>query len=169
MVVTDDRHRGPQRAELADDVSAIVGVVLDQLELVGGEASRLREDRIGHAELADVMEESAEAKRIQAFLGQLQLFADRNGDSLYALRVARRVRILCLDRRVQALDRLEGALLEPGVNHHQILQTLAKLLRLPAKHVRGASHEEREQQPEHREDAAGREPDDVLLLRDRRG
>src|SRR5439155_20385082 len=167
VVVTDDRHRGAERAELADDVSADLGVALDELELLFGEAGGLRQDGVWDAELADVVEEGAEAQRIETLLRQVQLLADRYRDALDPQGVAGGVGILGLDGRVQALDRLEGALLEPAVSFHEILRALAQLLGLPAKHLRRSADEEDEQRPEHREDGDRREPDGALSLADR--
>ena len=43
-----------------DDVRTVLGVTLDQLELVLGEPRRLREDCVRNPELADVVEEGGE-------------------------------------------------------------------------------------------------------------
>src|SRR5436305_1413249 len=76
------------------------------------EAGRLCEDRVRSADLADVVEKPGEAEDVEAFRVEPKLLADGDGDPAHALGVPRRVRILRVDRRVEALDRLERALLE---------------------------------------------------------
>jgi hypothetical protein len=79
------------------------------------ELGRLDEDSVGDRDLADVVEEGAEAKRVELLRVQAELLAERERDALDAERVPGRVGVLRFDGRVQALDCLERALLEPLV------------------------------------------------------
>jgi hypothetical protein len=75
--------------------------------------------------------------------------------------VARGVGILRLDGGVQALDRLERALLEPLVGVHQRARALVELARLPAKRARGAADKQRQRGPEREQHTGDRGPDQV--------
>ena len=88
-----------------------------------------------------------------------ELLAEGDRDPLHALRVARGVRILGVDRGVQALDRVERALLEQAVGLDEPQRTGAELLVLAAQGARRAAHEERERRPEDQEHDADGEPE----------
>jgi len=77
------------------------------------------------------VEERPEAERIDPVAGELELLAERERDLLDTLGVARRIRVLRLDGRVQRLDRLERALLEPPVRREELARPLAQHLGLP--------------------------------------
>ena len=162
----DERHARAQPAQLVDDRGAVRRVPLDRLELVGVQARGLRQDRVGHGELADVVEETGVAERVQPVGRQAELFADRERDLLHALRVPGRVGVLRLDGGVQRLDRLERALLEAVVRLQQLARAPSQSLRLAAQELRGAANEERERDVEGEEDARDDSPEDVAPRRD---
>ena len=120
MVVADQRHGLAQPAEVRHDVRAVYGVASHDRKLVVVERAGLRQDAVRHRDLADVVKQAAEAHRIDPVRRQTELLGDRDRDALHARGVPRRVGILGVDRRVQALDRLERALLEPPVRVHQL-------------------------------------------------
>jgi hypothetical protein len=91
------------------------------------ELRRLDENPVGHGDLADVVEQRAEAQRVELLGRQVELCRDREGDALHTQRVAGRVGVFRLDGCVQALDRLERALLEPLVRGEQVALALAEL------------------------------------------
>jgi hypothetical protein len=128
-------------------------VALDDLELELCQPGRLREDRVGHADLAGVVEETREAEQIEALAPEPQLLAEADGDPLHPQRVAGGVRVLRVDRGVEALDRLERALLEQPVRLDEPDRPGAELLVLAAQRPRRSAHEQREQ-PSEREKTA---------------
>src|SRR5207302_946979 len=103
---------GAKPVEPGDDARTVLGVALHDLELELRQPVRLREDRVGDADLADVVEEPGEAECVEPLPVEPELLAERDRDSLNALGVPRRVRVLRVDRRVEARDGLERALLE---------------------------------------------------------
>ena len=107
MVVPDDRHRIVQAAEVGHDVGAVGRMPFDRVVLVLVEPRRLRENAVRDGDLPDVVEEAAESNRVEPVARQAQLFRDRKRDALHACRVAGRVGVLRVDRRIEALDRFE--------------------------------------------------------------
>lgn len=113
--MVDQRDRIAQSPELRNDLGAVGGVLLHQLILLLGQFRRLRQDRVRHGKLADVVEESSVADRIELAPFDSELQRNGEGDLLDALRMARCVRVTCVDRRIQSRDRLERVLLEHRV------------------------------------------------------
>src|SRR3954463_4128060 len=93
---------------------------------------RLREDRVGDADLPDVVEEAREMQHVDLLRAEPELPAEGDRDPPHALRVARGIRILRVDRRVQALDSLERALLEQPVGFREAQCPASELLVLAA-------------------------------------
>ena len=167
VVVADDRHGAVQAPELADDPRALVRMALHELVLLVGETAGLAEDGVRDGELADVVEEARVAEHGQPVGRKAELRAERDDDPADALRVTGGVGILRLDRRVQALDRLERAVLEAAIGLEQLPRAIAEGDRLPA-HAHGrAAHEQDEREPEGEEDRAGGEPDRAPVRGDR--
>jgi hypothetical protein len=102
----------------------------------------------------------AGAKRVELVRRQVELGRDRERDALHAARVTGGVRILRVDRRVEALDRLERARFEPLVRLHQCARPVAELARLRPQRARGGADEERQGEPRE-QDAGDRGPDHV--------
>ena len=71
VVVPDRRHGVVEEAEPVDDPRALVGVPLHQRPLVGRQARRLEQDRVGDRELADVVEERRVAEQVELGLREL--------------------------------------------------------------------------------------------------
>ena len=89
LVVVEHRgHRGVEPVEPADDPRAVLRVPLHDLELELRQAVRLREDCIGDADLADVVEEPREAQDVESLPLEPELLAECDRDPLHALRVA---------------------------------------------------------------------------------
>src|SRR5437763_1892929 len=126
VVRADDRDGLAQPPELLDDLRARLAVELDPVELLGGEGGRLRQHGVGHRELADVVEEGAVAEGVEALGRDPELRGDREGDTLHPKRVPGRVRVAGVDGRVEALDRLERALLEQPVRLEQLSRARAE-------------------------------------------
>jgi hypothetical protein len=87
-----------------------------------------------------------------------ELLAECDRDPLYALGVARGVRILRVDRGVEALDRLECALFEEPVGLGEAQRPRAELRVLAVERAGGRSHEQCERGPECGEDTADGQP-----------
>ena len=66
-MVADQRHGLAERAEVGNDRRAVVRMALDEVVLLGRERGRLVEDRVGQAQLADVVERACEAKGVKSF------------------------------------------------------------------------------------------------------
>src|SRR5439155_10887815 len=107
VVVSDHGHRVAQPPELADDARALARVSFDHVELFARKARRLREDRVRHGELADVVQERAVTEAVELWPCEAELLAERKRQLLHPERMAGGVRILRLDRCVEALDRLQ--------------------------------------------------------------
>src|SRR2546423_5930555 len=129
VVVADDRDGFAETAELADDPRALGGVRLHLRVLPVVELARLDQDPVGNGDLADVVEEGPESQRVQARGRELELLPERERDLLYPQRVAGGVRVLGLDGGIEALDRLERALLEPAIRVEERLGAVAQLAR----------------------------------------
>src|SRR5919201_3359638 len=112
VVMADERHGLMQPAEVRHDLGTVGGMTLDDGIFLVVERGGLREDAVGDGDLADVVEETAESHRVEAVRGNTELLRNRERDPLHARRVPRRVGILRVDGGVEALDRLERALLE---------------------------------------------------------
>ena len=112
MVMANRGDSALQGGDVRDDVGAASRVLLDDLELLPRERGRLREDRIRHADLADVVEERCGPEQLEALRRQAELAAEKQRHRADTVRVAGGVRVFRLDGRVQCLDRFERALLE---------------------------------------------------------
>ncbi len=99
---------------MAEDLDAVEAVLLDLLEFGVGEAAGLVEDRFGHADLADVVEQCGELDRVDLFFAETELMGDAGGEGGDALRVAVRVTVLRVDGRDDRSDRIEEEALELG-------------------------------------------------------
>ena len=138
---------------------------LDRLELVGIEPGRFRQDRVRDREFADVVEERAEADRVEAVGRQLEFLGDGEGHLLDPLRVAGGVRVLGLDGRVQRLDRLERALLEAVVRVKELARPMTEPLGLCPQQPGAAVDEEGERDVEREEDDRDGGPDQMAARR----
>ena len=134
-------------------------MALDQVVLLRRERAWLREDSVGDAQLADVVEEPCEAERLQPAARQVERLADRECDLLNALRVAGGVGVARLDGGVEALDRFERTLFQELVRLEQARRPVAQLRGPQSQRSRRAAHEQREQEPENEEHAPDGEPD----------
>jgi hypothetical protein len=56
VVVADDQRRLVEEVDVAQDRGADLGVAGDAAELVARQRRRLEQDRVGHADLADVVQ-----------------------------------------------------------------------------------------------------------------
>src|SRR6266540_140822 len=143
-------------------------MALDHGERVVVEGAALREDAVRHGDLADVVEEAAEAHGVESLSGNAELLRDGESDPLHAGGVSRGVRILRVDGRIQALDRLERALLEPAVRVHQLAGARLQRRGLATQPRRRIPDEQRQgavEGEEHRDDCG---PDQSLSGRDER-
>src|SRR5437763_11720570 len=77
-----------------------------------------------------------------------------------------RVRVLRVDRRIETLDRLERALLEEPVRLGETRRAVAQLGGPQPERARGPADEQREREPQRREDAADGQPDREHALAD---
>ena len=130
MVVTDDLPHQPQRAQLAAQPIADHRVLLDQLELGRGQARRLEQDRIGDADLADVVQVAAAIERRDLVFREAERPAERDREPGESLAVAVGVGIARVDRQRQALEDGFGRLEVVGValEAHQRREPRVELL-----------------------------------------
>src|SRR3954468_7096069 len=134
-------------------------MALHDLVLEPRQPIRLREDRVGDADLPDVVEEAREMQHVDLLRAEPELPAGWARGPPHALRVARGIRILRVDRRVQALDSLERTLLEQPVGFGEAQCPAAELLVLAAQRPRGRAHEQRKGRPESDEHAPDGKPE----------
>src|SRR5438874_117161 len=66
MVEHEPRHRLVEAAQLVHQLASPFGMQLDDVELVVVEGTRLLEDRVGHRQLSDVVQQPAGRKAAQA-------------------------------------------------------------------------------------------------------
>src|SRR2546429_595385 len=85
VVMPDRRHGVLEARELRHDLGAPRGVLLDRLELGRLEPAGLRQDRVRHTDLADVVEERARTQGLEPLAGQIELAPDREGYPAYPL------------------------------------------------------------------------------------
>ena len=64
-MVADDRQKACSRPQRGHDVLAHHRVLLHDGQLAGIERARLEEDRVGDADLADVVDQAAAIKRVE--------------------------------------------------------------------------------------------------------
>ena len=79
VVVTDELPHVHRKAELDEHLLAPLGMALDDPELLVGQRTRLLEDRVGHRELADVVDECTRRQRPQAASCETELLAHLDG------------------------------------------------------------------------------------------
>src|SRR5262245_57212431 len=79
-MMADDLPDEPERSKLAAQSIADDRVLLDHLEFVGRQRRRLEQDRIGDADLADVVQIRAALERGQLFPRQADRGAERPGE-----------------------------------------------------------------------------------------
>ena len=70
MVQLDDRHVRGQERDRLEDLRAERGVPLDGLELLVVQLGRLGQDRVADADLADVVQQRAQAQHVQILLAE---------------------------------------------------------------------------------------------------
>src|SRR3954470_9259569 len=113
VVVEDDVHDDLRQPERAHDARADLRVPAHDLPLVLRERAGLGEDVLGHADLADVVQQAAE----EELLGAPDLGVDDLGQlrrqPAHAAQVAARDRVLRLDGCGEALDDRAGAAARP--------------------------------------------------------
>ena len=111
-------HRGQQvrdPAESLEDPAADQDVLGDLREFLGRQRAPLAQDRVGHADLADVVEQSGEVDVAQFGLGEPQLAGQLDGDPRNALAVAAGVGVLGVDGRGQRADQAREEVLDLGL------------------------------------------------------
>ena len=173
VVVADRRDRVAEESEPVDDAGALVGVALHQRPLLLRQARGLQQDRVRNRELADVVEERRVAEQVELGVREAELAADRQRELLDAARVARGVRVACVDGRREALHRRRRALLQQPVRllERDVLRVdrlggLAELLGAPARVREVRLLRLAHQQQRHREDRQSVEPGRGVADRD---
>ena len=106
LVMAQDqrRHRIRERHR-ADDVRADLRMRADLLELLGRQRPGLRQDVLGHGELADVVQQRRRLHALDFVLRHAQRARDGRGVELHAPDVRLRGLILRVDRERQRFDR----------------------------------------------------------------
>ena len=112
VVVPDGRNRPAKRRKLRDYLCSSRHVLAHQFLLIAGEQVVLREDRVRHAYLSDVVEERRRGEHFEPILRQTERRPYRERHSAYSLRMACRVGIPRLNRGIQRLEGVEQCLLE---------------------------------------------------------
>ena len=100
-MVPDDRTHRIERSELAAQTVADHGVLLHHLKFSSGQACRLQQDPIRHANFPDVMQEPAAPEGPDVALLESQLATERHGIDGQPLTVSFRRGIARFDRERQ--------------------------------------------------------------------
>jgi hypothetical protein len=111
------QHAGDDLADLLhvlEDLGADRRVALDLLELLGGQAAGLLQDGLGHADLADVVQQPGHVDLLDVAVAQADLARQVAADERDALAVAAGVGVLGVDRAGQAVQQA----------HHQAVHVL---------------------------------------------
>ncbi len=106
LVMAEDqrRHRIRERHR-ADDVGADLRMGADLLELFGRQRPRLRQDVLGHRQLADVVQQRRRLHALDVVLGHPERARERRRVELHAPDVELRGLVLRVDRQRERLDR----------------------------------------------------------------
>ena len=105
VVRADQRHDRIRERHVRDDLGADARMRLDAGELLGGERPRLREDVLGHGQLADVVQQRRGLDAADLALAHAERLGQAAGQPLDAADVLREGVVLGVDRRGQGLDR----------------------------------------------------------------
>jgi hypothetical protein len=127
-----DRLRGPREVEArrVEQAPADRGVQLDLLELLVGEPAALEQERVGDADLAEVVQRGGAADEVALAGGQVELGGDEPGQPADPAGVLTRVVVAQLGGLRQAVEDLElGALDLCGALVHPALELVAVLQR----------------------------------------
>ena len=103
MVVADDPSHAGEEGQGREDSLAHERVAADDLELVGVERRRLGQDRVGHGDLADVVDDGSVAQVAHLVLLQAEHATDLHRELGDGARVLGRVGVLRLQRGGQGL------------------------------------------------------------------
>ena len=105
VMAQDERRDRIRERHRADDVGADLRVGADLLELFGRQRARLREDVLGHGELADVVQQRRRLHALDLVLRHAERARERRRVELHAADVRLRGLILRVDRERQRFDR----------------------------------------------------------------
>ena len=109
VVVADDREQACSRAQRPDDALADDRMHAHRGKLPSVERSWLQQHRVGDADLADVVNDSAAVERVERTLRKPHLLSDASRGLGDAMSVPLRVRVLRFDRGREREDDLVGA------------------------------------------------------------
>ncbi len=110
LVVMPDA--GPDQLDVrdvADDRVAEGDVLLEDVELLGGQLAGLAQEMVGNADLADVVEKTGELNGAPQVGIETKLAGEEDGIAGHVLRVALGVSVLGVDRDDQPLQDVEAA------------------------------------------------------------
>src|SRR2546430_3240471 len=110
--MADNRPDFLESVDGADDLLAELGVCLDERSLGRREWPGLGEDRLGDADLADVVEERAQLESLEPTTVETEPLADLERQIRDPARVRGRVLVVRLERVGERLHRLEERPLE---------------------------------------------------------
>src|SRR5207248_6897965 len=82
VMVTNERHRVAEAAELRDDVGAVARMALDHVVLGGRQCPRLSEDGVRHADLADVVDQAPVTEGFATLIRYPELVCHGERDAL---------------------------------------------------------------------------------------
>jgi hypothetical protein len=105
VMAQDDRPHPAQRLERRTERIANLRMPLHQLELLGGQRARLQQDRIGHADLADVVQIPAAVQRFEIVVAEPDRLTQPDGVAGEPLAVALGQRVARLDGERQGHER----------------------------------------------------------------
>src|SRR5207253_10366722 len=94
MVEHGPRHRLVEAAQLVQQLASPFGMQLDDVELVVVEGARLLEDRVGHRQLSDVVQQPADREATQAGGRETEPLPELDREHCDATRVLLRRRVL---------------------------------------------------------------------------
>ena len=105
VVAQNERRHRVRERHRADDLGADLGVDADLLELLLRQRSRLRQDVLGHGQLADIVEQGRRLHALDLVVGHAQRPGDAGGVDLHAADVALGGLVLGVDGQRQRFDR----------------------------------------------------------------
>ena len=127
-MMADHARDAGEELEGGDDLRADDGMRAHALPLLRRQRPRLSQDRLGHADLADVVQEARLPHQIDDGGRESEGRCNASAQRRHALGVAARVRILCLQRVGQPEQRLTDRPLQLVIQTAHVLGVAQRLL-----------------------------------------
>ena len=119
----DDRQMRRKKRNRSQNARADDGVRANQFEFRRGQRRLLAQHLVGHADLADVVQQGAEPQRGEIRIGQLERPSHFDRQRAHALGMTSGVRIAGIERRRQSMDGAEIRGLRLGFGLRQEIES----------------------------------------------